>query len=844
VINSRCDATSRRASTSSARATVIRSPRRIGVDLRGGVRRWRGRAVAGLFVAAMFVGAARLAAQEPQLAGEPIAAVEFQGLRTLSEETVRYYLGLEVGQTFDPVQLDANIHSLWERDLIDDITVEAAPTANGIHVTLRIVERPVLRSIEYEGLKKVGRTDLQERIDREQIRVREGSPLDLGELERLSKTLRELYEEKGYRFAEITYAMEEVSVGERRVRFTIDEGDKVKIGNIDFDGNTVFRDVRLRLTMRKTKETGLVSRLMKRDIYNPATLQEDLGKLRDLYRERGYKNVTIGEPEIEVHARRPDAPTAAQQRRRLLLTIPIDEGERWRFGDISIEGNEVYADEVLLRAFNRPRGEWLRASAVDKGVEAVGDLYRNSGYLYSNVEVELQERPENVADVVIRVFEGDQFTVGRLEFQGNDRTRDKVLRREFRVQEGMVLNMGALRNSLLKVRQLEYFELDEENPIEFRDIDRDAKTVDLVVQGTEADRTELLFGGGWSELDGFFGQFSMRTQNFLGRGETVGISLQSGKVRDLFELSYFVPWLLDRPQSVGFQLFKRDLDYNLLDTQRQVREETGGVFTYGRSFGFFQSVRLQYGYAEFNDMIEFIDSTNGQVISTFSEYEKSNLRPVWQFDSIDSRIEPTRGMRMMGSVEYAGGVLGGNVELWRPEVEFTWYRPLQRQPVRTVFAFTSEGGLIEPIGNLADLPLLERYYIGGARSLRGHASRSISLRDEADSPVRDTFGNLLGGTSYVRLGLEYHVLLGGPFRLVLFADGGNVFGDDCGVNTANQPTCGQSFSIDNLRYSAGAELRLFVPVFGLPLRFIYAENLNPLPGDRFESFQFDVGTSF
>jgi outer membrane protein insertion porin family len=596
--------------------------------------------------------------------------------------------------------------------------------------------------------------------------------------------------------------------------------------------------------MRKTKETGLVSRIMKRDIYNPATLQEDLGKLRDLYRERGYKNVTIGEPEIEVHARRPDAPTAGQQRRRLLLTIPIDEGERWRFGDISIEGNEVYADEVLLRAFNRPRGEWLRASAVDKGVEAVGDLYRNSGYLYSNVEVELQERPENVADVVIRVFEGDQFTVGRLEFQGNDRTRDKVLRREFRVQEGMVLNMGALRNSLLKVRQLEYFELDEENPIEFRDIDRDAKTVDLVVQGTEADRTELLFGGGWSELDGFFGQFSMRTQNFLGRGETVGISLQSGKVRDLFELSYFVPWLLDRPQSVGFQLFKRDLDYNLLDTQRQVREETGGVFTYGRSFGFFQSVRLQYGYAEFNDMIEFIDSTNGQVISTFSEYEKSNLRPVWQFDSIDSRIEPTRGMRMMGSVEYAGGVLGGNVELWRPEVEFTWYRPLQRQPVRTVFAFTSEGGLIEPIGNLADLPLLERYYIGGARSLRGHASRSISLRDEADSPVRDTFGNLLGGTSYVRLGLEYHVLLGGPFRLVLFADGGNVFGDDCGVNTANQPTCGQSFSIDNLRYSAGAELRLFVPVFGLPLRFIYAENLNPLPGDRFESFQFDVGTSF
>jgi outer membrane protein assembly factor BamA len=110
--------------------------------------------------------------------------------------------------------------------------------------------------------------------------------------------------------------------------------------------------------------------------------------------------------------------------------------------------------------------------------------------------------------------------------------------------------------------------------------------------------------------------------------------------------------------------------------------------------------------------------------------------------------------------------------------------------------------------------------------------------------VRDTFGNLLGGTAFVRLGVEYHLLLGGPFRLVFFADGGNVFGDDCGIDLAGQPTCGVNFSMDNLRYTAGAELRLFVPVFGLPLRFIYAENLNPLPGDRFESFQFDVGTSF
>jgi outer membrane protein insertion porin family len=792
-------------------------------------RGWRALLVALLLVAA--AGPRPVRAQAPDLAGRPITGIEIQGLRALSEETLRYYLGLEVGQPFDPAVLDDKIHDLWERDLIDDVTVEALPASGGVQLTLRITERPVLRSIEYEGLKKLSRTDIQERMDREQISLREGAPIDLGELARLKAALLDLYREKGFRFAQVEHSFEEVSPGERRLRFTVDEGDRVKIQRIGFEGNTVFSDWRLRQQMRKTRESGPLSRLFKRDIYNPATVQEDLTKVRDIYRAKGYKNAVVGEPEIEVIARNPDAPTPRKQKRRLVLNIPIVEGERWRFGEIAIEGNEVFPDEILLRAFNRPRGEWLRSESIDKAVEAVSELYRNGGYLYSQVDVELQERPNNVADVVIRVFEGDRFTVGRMEFEGNDRTRDKVLRREFRVQEGMVLNMGALRNSLLKIRQLEYFTLDEEDPIEFTNIDRENKTVDLLVKGEESDRTELLFGGGWSELDGFFGQFSMQTRNFLGRGETLGVSLQSGSVRDIFELSYFVPWLLDRPQSAGFQLFKRDLDYDLINTQRQILDETGGVLTYGRSYGLFNSVRFSYGYNDVVSRNEFVSSQGQPVVSTFV-YEKSFVRPSWIYDSTDSRIEPTRGLRALGEFEYAGGGLGGDIELVRPEITFTFFRPLQQRPIRTVFGFNLEAGWLDEFGDAA-LPPNERYFIGGARSLRGHTARSIWLRNEDDVPVFDEFGNIRGGNSFVEAGLEYHVLLGGPFRLVFFVDGGNVYGEG-----------GRKFDVEELRATAGAELRLFVPVFGLPLRFIYAENLTPLPDDRFESFQFDVGLSF
>jgi outer membrane protein insertion porin family len=791
-----------------------------------------GHALAFVLLSLGLVASAR-GASEADLAGQPIVSVEFQGLRTLSEETLRYYLAIEPGTTFDPAALDRNIHELWDRHLLDDISVEAAPTPGGVHLLLRVTERPVLRSVEYDGLKKLGHTDIQDRIDKEQIRLREGGPLDLGEIERLKAELVKMYAEKGYRFATVEYTLEEVGTGERKVRFTVDEGTKVKIGKIHFEGNTVFSDRRLRLTMRKTKESGFISRLLKHDIYNPATIEEDLGKVRDLYREKGYKNVDAGEPRVEVKARYPEAPPK-RQKRRLELTIPVVEGDRWKFGNITIEGNKVFTDEQLLRAFARPRSPWLRASAVDKGVKAIEELYRNSGYIYSQVDVELQERPDNVADVVVKVFEGDQFKVGRIEFKGNDRTRDKVLRREFRVHEGTVLNMGALKNSIYKLNQLTYFKIDEDNPIEFENIDREAKTVDLTVNGTESDRTELLFGGGWSELDGFFGQFSMQTQNFLGRGESLGVSLQTGKVRDIYEVSYFVPWMFDRPQSAGLQLFKRDLDYNLLDTQNQVRKEKGGVVTYGRSFGLFQSARLQYELADIRDQVTFLDTTTSTTSTSVSRYSKSDIRPVWYYDSLDNRLEPTVGLRTSASLEYAGGALGGDINLWRPEVSLTWFRPVARRPVRSVFATNFEAGWVQDHGTKGGLPLLERYYIGGSRSVRGFASRTgITLRDDHDQPVLDKFGNILGGTSYLQASLEYHLLLGGPFRLVFFVDGGNVYGAE-----------GRQFDSLYLRSSAGAELRLFVPVFGLPLRFIYAKNLRPLPDDRFESFQFDVGTSF
>lgn len=752
-----------------------------------------------------------------------VEAIEFRGLSTLTEETMLFYLGLRTGEPLDADELNAAIKQLWSRGLVDDIQVETVPgESGGVKLIITVVERPVLRSVDYQGVKRVSRTDIQDKIANLHIRAREGDPVSLGELQRIKALIEELYKEKGYRFAEASYTVEDVGPNEKRVVFTVDEGDRVRIADIDFEGNEVFRDARLRWVMKKTKESGLITRMMKKDVYNPGSLQEDLDKVRDLYRGAGYKNVVLGEPKIEVRAANPGAATARAQNRRMFVTIPIEEGERWRFGDVTIDGNKTYTDQALLRAFQHRPGSWLRSKVVDDGVKSITDLYHNTGYIFAQVEPELVEKDDRVADLVVHVNEGDQYKVGRIEFEGNERTMDKVLRREVRLTEGRVVSIGAVRNSITKVNQLGYFKLDQEDPVKI-DYDSPNKRVNLVFKGEEAERTQLEFGGGWSELDGFFGQFAINTKNFLGRGEQVGLSFQSGRFRDLFDLSYYIPWFLDRPQTLGFRAFDTQTNFDLLNNQRFLRDSTGGVVSYGRQLGLFQQLALSYTRSKYRDESPLLlpDGTT-TVFST--NLDNSALRPNYIYDSRDNPFEPTRGRRLSLGVDVAGGFLGGDSEFTRPEISFSLFQPISGYPARTVFALNVEGGLISPRGNSLLSPL-DLYYLGGENSIRGHRYRSIFLRDPAT-------GAAIGGYKFAQVNLEYHFLLGGPFRLLLFGDAGNIYGR------------GESYDLSRLRYTAGAELRVLVPIFGAPLRFIYAVNLDEKPDDQFEAFQFSIGTSF
>lgn len=777
---------------------------------------------------------------QTNLEGMPIREIEFVGLHALPESTLLFYLDIEEGEPFSTQGINDSFHALWEHGLVDDISMQAQPVGDGVKVTFTVRERPLIAELEYDGLKRVTNSDILDLIARKRIRLQEGDTLDLGELYRLGAAIEDLYAEKGFRLAEVRYNVENISPSERRVVFTIDEGDKVRIGGVTFDGNTVLSDRGLRRAMEKTKKSNLVTRLRKRDIYREATLAEDLKGVGDAYRERGYKDAVVGEPEIEIRGQGGD-----DSKRRLFLTVPVQEGARWSLGEVKVEGNDTFETEFLLGLVPEPRGGWLRSKIIDEGKTSMEEVYSNTGFLFSTISPEIREADEQeyVADVVYHIDEGDQYRIRSLEFEGNVSTRDKVLRREMAVQEGYVMNAGALRNSLLRMRQLEFFKIDEENPVEI-DTDTEEKVVDLVVHGSEGDRTELQFGAGYSEFEGFFGQFLFTTRNFLGRGETLTANLQNGRFGDRYEFSYGIPWFLDRPQNVGINLFVRELDFDIIPGQRELQETEGGSISYSRNLTLFSSVGMTYSL--FSSLVDRrFTGFDGQPIEQMFDRKLSALRLNYVWNRIDSRLNPTRGPRFQAILDYAGGGLGGDSDYFRPILRGTIYQPLTEKALTTVLALNVEAAQITSFDD-SELFFEDRFRTGGETSIRGFRTRSLYPRDDNDMPIFDpNFGRfILGGDKRVFANLEYHLVPNESFRVLAFVDAGNVFFDD------------QDWDFGDLRYSAGLEFRVTVPLFGAPLRFIWANNLDPIepvrdeggilvvPGDIFDEIQFAISTTF
>jgi outer membrane protein insertion porin family len=821
---------------------------------------------------------------------------------TVEPQTYLYYMQLRPSQPSQNIWIPYNeqaeqtiredFHRLWNTNFLEDLRIEVTDYtfANGVVgklVAYHLEERERVKITNYEGSKEIDRTKIEEQLRERGIELRLDSFVDEGVIRRIKTVLREMMAEKGFTNAVVDHKVTPVAGGPKlvNVTFNVSEGPKIKIRDVEFIGNTAKSDGTLQRKMKENKPKGLLGFITGGGTYQEAKFEEDADKIVEYYQNEGYVRARVGQPELKVLEDSEDG-----KERWVQLRIPITEGPRYRIGEFNIEGNTVVKSESLLPLFELKRGDWYSVKQVREGLRKAQEIYGSGGYmdftgfpdLKPSDEAAAQEAkvPEFLAevetdgtnggapkdptvDVTMRLTEGQQFFVNRIVFTGNTTTRDNVIRREMRLVEGGVFNTESLKYSVRRLNQLGYFEQINEQDQRAMKVDKTPgrdNAVDVTLALKEQNRNQLTFGAGVSQYEGFFGQLAFQTANFLGRGESLTVSMQAGDRAQNYQLAFTEPFLFDRNITGGFDVYKRALQYIGYYTQKS----TGGNLMFGFPVADFSRMFVTYSYEQvrMTDLNElFIDpfcfespdgctSISLNDLSTISPEALERVRrnpfvfdslligeggrrtvskvtPSFVHNTIDNPIFPNAGKRLTAAIDLA--MLGGNTQFYKPRVEGIWYR---RHLPRTSFGLRLQGEYIAPVGGTETLPIFEKLFMGGEYSVRGFDIRSIGPSDPET-------GLVLGGNKSLLFNAEYLISIANPVRLILFYDAGQVVDE------------GQNFAMKHFRASTGAEVRFFMPVLNVPFRLIFAHNPrregvldnNFQPAKKFV-FRFAVGSTF
>ena len=800
-------------------------------------RRWRRRLrLLGLAVVLLVPGADAFA----QATGTApvVQGVDIVGNRVVQKETLLYYVSTKPGDSYDEMRLRDDFRRLWDTGFLSDLVLDVRDAPGGRKVVIfRVSERPRVQIVDFRGSKALSTTSIEDKLKEEDAQLRIDSFYEPGKAKRVEEIIRGMLAEKGRLFGTVRHESKNVGMAGTQVSFIIDDGPKTKVRDIVFSGNEVFDDGDLKGAMKKIKEKGFwnLSWLTGKNGYSEEKWTEDQGNIQDHYLNRGYVTATVGEPVLTYT----DGKAGFFRKKPIkwiTLTVPVTEGERYRVGKVEFAGMKVLREDVVRNLFKIKTGDVYNDKKIEKGYEKLRDIYGSLGYFqWTGTTKRTPNHDTKVVDVTLQMDEDKQYFVGRINFTGNDTTRDKVVRREVYMNEGDVFNTEALKLSIKRINQLGYFK-PMEGPPELGQSDLGEDRLDVTFKLEEQNRNQFTFGAGVSGLEGTFVNASFSTSNFLGMGETFQIYAQSGKRTKNYQFAITEPYLFDRPITAGIDIFHRKLSYETYENVvGYTQEGTGGSFVIGLPLGRFTRVFGNYSY-EIIDIAGLENFSKPQTLPEPGEpitpifdpftlgqqgrRRESRVSPSIVHNTVDNPYTPRSGKKLTTTFAYVGGPLGGTVNYIRPEVEFVFYLPHTR---KTALGMRVEGAYLKPFGDTELLPYYQRFFLGGETQIRGYNIRSVG-------PTSD--GRLLGGNKYILFNAEYYFDIGGPLRALLFFDAGQAYLEE------------QKIDLNSLRTSTGAELRFVMPVLNVPFRLIYA--FNP-KRDEFQpksTFKFAVGTTF
>jgi outer membrane protein insertion porin family len=712
----------------------------------------------GIMLAALLLGlAASVWAQS-----DVISEISVVGNRRIPADTVRARIFTKPGDIFDAGALERDFNSLWNTGYFEDIKFSREQTPKGWRIIVQVKEKPTIREINYVGVNAVSNSDILDRFKQDKVGLTVESQYDPTRIKKAEVSIKNLLSEHGRQFSTIRTEVRPIPPAAVGITFVVKEGPKVKVGKIRFEGNKNVSTRILRAAMRNLRPVGVPHSIFLENIfaktYDATKLEEDTERVRAEYQNRGYFRVVVSDAKTQIrdtgHSGFHIWLLQSGQGKAVDITMPVEEGEKYRLGKITFKNNKAITNTAGLRAlFPLKDGDLFSREKISKGLDNLRKAYGEFGYInFTPVPDTKFDDDKKLAYLEIDVDEGKQFFVRRIEFQGNTTTRDKVIRRELALEEGGIYNSHLWELSLLRLNQLSYFDqLKAEDPnTTERKLDEKNGQVDLMLKVKEKGKNSIGLNGGVSGLEGAFIGLNYSTNNFLGRGETLQVQLSVGNLARSVMFGYTQPYMFDRPLQFGFTVFGNRVKY---DQARQLSIFSGqnlnlssavlqNLQNYSQSsLGFttslsyplhrsFKRVGMTYSFDRSNlmplstasktlfDYLAFRGISGPQAVNGIIT---SKIFPNFSFNTLDSGISPHHGQQFTVGAELAG--LGGTVRSIRPIIQYKRFIPMQNR--RNAIGFNVNGSYISGFGGLV-APPFQRAFMGGENDIRGFDIRSVS----------------------------------------------------------------------------------------------------------------------
>lgn len=658
-----------------------------------------------IFIFSIFAGPGFVQAEENPYFGKKIRIIEIKGNKNVKEGTIREKIKLAKGNVYNRQNIDEDIKAINELGLFDEVKADVEEVKKGLKIIYSVVEKPIIKRIDFKGNKKFSNRRLKEKIESKENEAYHQVKIDAD-----TEKLTSFYKDEGYSEVKVeAFPATDEKTNQVILTFFIREGKQVLVEKVDLVGVREFRPQKI-LKLLKTR---------RKKVYREDTLQKDLKEIETFYKNHGYLRVSVGQPEV----------TYNQEGTRATIQVKIDEGRKFKFGKISFQGNTVFTKKILVGTIGFKKEQIFSQDKLDRSLEAIHQLYYEKGYLRSQIEPEqtIQE-VEGKLDIIFQITEGSIVFIDRIYIDGNTYTKDYVLRRELLVKEGDPFDFTRIRRSQEKLYNLGFLKevtVDiEQTPVEDR--------ADLVIAVKEDKPGILTMGAGYSSLDRFTGTVQVSHVNLFGRAQRLNLLWEFGQRKQNYEIGFTEPWLFSNPVYAESPLAilrwlnknKTTSGFDIFDTTRirqfateanaYKEQRLGGDARLGRSFSDFISADFTYTY----EKIKVFDSIVADVPP--SDAVTSSLTGALARDSRDNVFDATRGSRNALSTQIAGGPFGGNVNFYRPSFSSSWFFPTLW---KFVFSTNFRFGFIHSFPPSTEVPVYERFYLGGADTVRGYDYR-------------------------------------------------------------------------------------------------------------------------